>query len=122
MNFNKQPHKHWHEDRPGQNVASDDVEAEVSEQHEAQPLEYGQLVRHLRVDLSVVPVVGGVPPAQGPDLVQGEVEGEEEGVVEEEADDELGGEPARRGWLERQSADDLEGRGGGEVVQRRQKK
>lgn len=84
MNFHQQPDENRHKQRPRQNVAANDIQAEVRQQNEPQSLENVQLVRDLRVDFAVR-VVGAMPGFQAGEDVHGEVEGEEEGVVDDEA-------------------------------------
>lgn len=62
-------------------MTPDDIHTEISEQHEAEPLEHVQLVRGAG---SAARRARGVEAAEGRDGVQGEVEEEEEGVTEGE--------------------------------------
>lgn len=60
-----------------------DVQAEVGKQDEPEPFEYIELIGDLGVDLSMVMVLG--MDARKLWMVEGEMEGEKEGVVDEEA-------------------------------------
>lgn len=60
-----------------------DIQAEVGEEDEPEPFEYIELIGDLGVDLSMVVVLGMDARKFG--MVKGEMEGEKEGVVDEEA-------------------------------------
>ena len=60
-----------------------DVEAEVGEKDEPEPFEYIELIGDLGVDLSMIVVLG--MDARKLWMVEGEMEGEKEGIVDEEA-------------------------------------
>ena len=61
----------------------DDVQAEIGEEHEPEPFEYIELIGDLGVDLSMIVVLG--MDARKLWMVEGEMEGEKEGIVDEEA-------------------------------------
>ena len=91
MNLHQQIDKDRDEERAREHMRANDVEAEVGEQHEGQTLGHGEAVGDLRVHLRVV-VVGAVEVGEGGEAVQRQVQGEEEGVVDEEGEEEFEGE------------------------------
>ena len=88
VDLDQQIHEDRHECRARQDVAADDVEGEVGQEDERQALGDGEAVRDLGVHLGVR-VVGEVDAGEGREAVEGDVDEEEERVVDEEGDQEF---------------------------------
>ncbi len=96
MDLHQQVHKHRHKQGAGQDVRTDHVQAEIGEEDEGEAFGDGEAVGDLRMDFRVA-VVRFVERREEAQAVEGEVQEEEEGVVDQEGEDQLEGEAAR-GW------------------------
>ena len=87
MYIYQQPDEHHDKDRPSENMRPNDVEAKVCEEDESHALKYIELIRDLRIDLSVIMMVGMNTGKTR--VMQQKVEAEEERIVDEEASHQL---------------------------------
>ena len=83
MDLDEQIDEQRDEERPRQHMAADDVQREIRQHDERQAFCDRQAIRDLRVDLCVG-VVGMVDAGQGSDAMDGEMEKEEESVVDDD--------------------------------------
>ena len=87
MNIHQQPDEDHHEYRPCKNVRSNDIQTKVCEKNKAKPFDDVELIRDLWVDLLMVVMLAMYTGEFR--VVEGEVEKEEKGIVDEEACEKL---------------------------------
>ena len=115
VHFNQQIHENRHEDCAREDMAPDDIQAEIRQKHEGEAFRNGEPVCDLRVHF-LVRVVREVGAGEEGDGVQREMQDEEESVVDEEGGEELQGQAAGCWGRRRKSPGQLQGRGECEVV------
>lgn len=88
MHLDQEPHEHGHETGPRQDMRADDVEGEIREHDERHPFRDRELIGDLGMHLAMG-VVRGVDAREEREAVEGDVDVEEERVVDEERRGEL---------------------------------
>lgn len=81
MHLDQQPDKHRYKQRASQHMRADDIKAEICEEDKRDAFDDGEVIRDLRVHFGVF-VVGRVDAAEEGEGVEGDVDGEEERVVD----------------------------------------
>lgn len=117
MYLYQQVHENRHKQIPSQDMSTNDIQREIRQQNQGQPLNHSKPIRNLRVDLGMR-VVRKMKTPQIRHAVERNVDAEEQRVVDEERHQQLQHYAPARRYLGRQRAYELQRRAPGEIVHR----